>query len=276
MKKFKITVAALAGIGIFLLLLAFGIHSLKKSQILPRANSDCLTEERVFDYADVLTDEEEDNLRRLISETEPEIGCDIVLMTINDTSLTSDNAMMNFADDFYDNNQFGWNEPWGDGAIYVDNWGRDEYGYAYTWFSTSGKVEDRYSMDMIDDLIGDVCDNVNDDPYGAYVKYVKTLRRDMTNSISIPWGIAPFFGLIAAIIFIFVNLPNKEGKVTTTKQTYVKKEDVKMLSKEDTFLSKNITHVRVSSSGSGSGSGGGGGHHMSSGGHSHGGGGGRH
>lgn len=97
------------------------------------------------------------------------------------------------------------------------------------------------------------------------------------NQVQIPWGAAPIAGIIAAAIFIMANLPTKMGKVTTGKQTYVNKEDVKMLNQEDTFLSKNVTHVRVSSSsGGGHGGGGGGGHHVSSGGHSHGGGGGRH
>ena len=95
--------------------------------------------------------------------------------------------------------------------------------------------------------------------------------------VPIPWTGAPLAGLIAAAVFIFVNLPTKAGQVTTGKQTYVKNEDVKMLNQEDTFLSKSVTHVKISTSSGGSGGGGGGGgHHVSSGGHSHGGGGGRH
>lgn len=277
MKKFKITTIILASIGLVLILLTVLISTLRKNAVSERTNTECLTDERVFDYADVLTDEEEENLRTLIAETEPEIGCDIVLVTIEDSSLASDYAMMNYADDFYDNNKYGWDEPWGDGALYLDNWGRDSYGYAYSWFSTCGRVESRYSSAMIDDLVDDVCSDVNDNPYAAYVKYVKTLKRDMSSNmdLQLPWFFAPVAGLIAAAVFIMVNLPTKAGKVTTGKQTYVKREDVKLLHQEDTFLSKNVTHVKISSSSGGSG-GGGGGHHTSSGGHSHGGGGGRH
>ena len=65
-------------------------------------NTERTTDERVFDYADVLTDAEEDALRDLIAKTEPEIQCDIVLVTMSDARYASDNAMMNFADDFYD------------------------------------------------------------------------------------------------------------------------------------------------------------------------------
>ena len=282
MKKFKTITIVLAAIGMGLILLSLLISFLKTKAIPDRTNTSCTATERVFDYADVLTTEEENKLRELIAETEPKIGCDIVLVTIEDSSLASDYAMMNYADDFYDDAMFGWNEPWGDGALYLDNWGRDAEGYAYSWFSTCGKVEYKYSTGMINSLIDKVCENVNNDPYGAYVTYVKTLQRDMTDSnvnIPIPWAGAPLAGLIAAFVFILANLPTKAGQVTTGKQTYIKNEDVKMLNQEDTFLSKNVTHVKISSSSGGSssgGGGGGGGHHVSSGGHSHGGGGGRH
>lgn len=279
MKKFKITTIVLASIGLLLILFSVVITSLKTKGITARSNTECTITERVFDEADVLTDEEEEKLRELIAETEPQIGCDIVLVTIDDSSKASDSAMMNYADDFYDEAMFGWNGPWGDGALYLDNWGRDEYGDAYTWFSTSGKVEYKYSEDMINSLVDDVCAEVNDDPYKAYETYVKTLKRDMTTSLGLelPWLFAPVAGLIAAFIFIGVNMPAKAGQVTTGRQTYVKGEDVKLVNREDTFLSKNVTHVKIStSSGGSSGGGGGGGHHTSSGGHSHGGGGGRH
>ncbi len=284
MKKFKTTTIILAAIGVGLILLSILISFFGKSNVLPRDNDSCTEEERVFDYADVLTDEEEEKLRDLIWETEPQIGCDIVLVTIDDSSLVADGQgdyfMMHYGDDFYDEKMFGWNEPWGDGALYLDNWGRDENGVAYSWLSTSGRVEDTYSTEMIDNLVDDVCRNVNDDPYDAYATYVKTLKRDMTDEfgLEVPMVYALFAGAVAAIIFMLANLPSKEGQVTTNKQTYVKKEDVKLVNKEDTFLSKNVTHAKISTSsgGGGSSSGGGGGHHVSSGGHSHGGGGGRH
>lgn len=279
MKKFKLFVLSFAAIGLALLLLSAAVRVIRTRSIPERSNTVCEESERVFDYADVLTDAEEEKLRELISKTEPQIGCDIVLVTIDEASYASDYAMMNLADDFYDQKQFGWNEPWGDGALYLDNWGRDVYGDAYCWFSTCGKVEDRYSDDMIDELIDKVCEHVNEDPYDAYCTYIRTLRDDMLRSFHfrIPWTLAPLAGLIAAAVFISLNLPKKAGEVTTGKQTYIKNEDVTMLRQEDAFLSKNVTHVRVSTSGGGSGGGGGGGgHHTSSGGHSHGGGGGRH
>ena len=50
-----------------------------------RTNTQCTTEERVFDYGDVLTDKEEDQLRSLIARRQKQTGCDIVLITLNES-----------------------------------------------------------------------------------------------------------------------------------------------------------------------------------------------
>ena len=49
-----------------------------------RNNSQCTTE-RVFDYADVLTDEQEEELRVKISEAEQVCGTDIVFVILDES-----------------------------------------------------------------------------------------------------------------------------------------------------------------------------------------------
>ena len=49
---------------------------------VPRTNNEAPTE-RVYDYADVLTDQEEADLRRYIAETEKKLHIDIVLVTFS-------------------------------------------------------------------------------------------------------------------------------------------------------------------------------------------------
>lgn len=243
----------------------------KTSVSYERTNSTCLTDERVFDYADKLTEIEEEALRDLIAEKEKQCGSDIVLVTLDDATVDSDNAMMNYADDFYDNAQFGYNAAWGDGAIYVDNWAN-----GYVWFSTSGRVEDRYSSAMIDSLITSVCDSVNSDPYGAYTKYVNSVSNTMSGKIGaqIPVSMIFFVALLVSGVYLIVGLVGNKGKKTTNEKTYVVGGAPNFKDNRDIFVTKHTTsrHIETSSGGSG----GGGGHHMSSGGHSHGGGGGRH
>jgi len=235
-----------------------------------RTNGQCTETERVFDYADKLTDAEEDELRALIEKKEKEVGCDIVLVTINDPSIASDYDMMNYADDFYDDRMFGYDEPWGDGALYLDNWAN-----GYCWFSTCGRVETEYSTYEIDALIDNVCATVNTDPCRAYKTYVNSLSRTMSG-MGIPTigiGTILLAALIITIIYVIVGVYHNKGKKTTTASTYVAGGRPVFNDRRDVFVTKHTTRRHIQRS---SGGGGGGGHHTSSGGHSHGGGGGRH
>ena len=246
-----------------------------EEKVYTRTNTQCKTEERVFDYADVLTDAEEDALRQMIAEKQDEIGCDIVLVTISDPDYAGDNAMMNYADDFYDDNMFGYDEPWGDGALYLNNF--LGIGNSYSWFSTCGRVENRYSSSMIYDLIDDICYNVNRDPFGSYQLYINSLANTMSSNssldVEIPtfaiWGVAA----LITLIYILVCINRNVGRKTTDANTYVAGGHAQFPDRRDVFISKHTTSRKIQTN---SGGGGGGGHHISSGGFSHGGGGGRH
>lgn len=102
----------------------------------PRKNTECTLTKRVFDDADVLTDEEEKNLEALIAEKEELIGGDLVLITTNDASLDTMEKLRDYAQNYYKENKLGWDQPIGSGAIYVDDWET-----RYTWLATRGKVD---------------------------------------------------------------------------------------------------------------------------------------
>lgn len=254
-----------------------------------RANEECDTTERVFDYGEVLTGEEEEALRRLISQREAETGCDIVLVTLNESledyakeyedqlgPLSPYEYTMVYADNFYDEHGFGYNKKWGDGVVLVDNWYRESDGRVYSWLSTCGKAEDRFSSAMIDSLLNEALRDVEEDPYGAYEKYVDLFSKMMMGKGGLAGKIPVYAPLLAAAIaaaaYIGLNLSSNKGEKTVTANTYVAGNAPRMKRKEDIFLHKTVTrrHIERNSGGSG---GGGGGHHTSSGGVSHGGGG---
>lgn len=249
-----------------------------------RTNAECTTE-RVFDYADVLTDEEENKLREQIAEREAQIGADIVLVTLNeslkeyargyDPDVPYYKFTMIYADNFYDEHKFGYNKPIGDGILLLDNIYREDDGSVYTWLSTCGKVEDRYSSAMIDHILDEFYEYVDTNPYLAYKNFVDDVYRDMSPSGSeiMPWYMPFFIAVIVTVIFIIVNLANRKGKKTTNQRSYVNGGQPKMKRKEDTFIRKNVTSRTIETSSGSSSGGGGGGHHTSSSGASHGGGG---
>lgn len=254
-----------------------------------RTNQDCLTAERVFDYAEVLSAEEEEKLRKLIGQRELETGCDIVLVTLNESLeeyakgyeaqlgyLNPSEYVMVYADNFYDENQFGFDRVHGDGVLLLDNWYREADGRVYSWLSTCGRAEDAFSSRMIDDLLNEALEYVDSDPYGAYCDYVNLFARQMRpGRVSIPAWTMVGAAVLFTFFFVIAHLSQNRGKKTVNEKTYLAPEnELRMKRKEDIFLRKSVSSRRIETDSSrSSGGGGGGGHHMSSGGVSHGGGG---
>ena len=249
-----------------------------------RTNTECTTTERVFDYGDVLTDKEEDKLRELIAKREKQTGCDIVLVTLQeslkdyareiDPSVSYDKFVKIYAEQFYEEHNFGYNKSNGDGVILVDNWYREDDGRIYTWFCTTGKVKDAYSDADIDHILDNVYRYVESDPYRAYKTYINDFYHDMMGINVVHMNVSGFvpwlIGIITSVIFISLNWKAKRGAKTTTASTYVDGTEPQFRVREDRFLRKSVVHHKIESSSGGGGGHSGGGH---SGGGSHGGGG---
>ncbi|HJA92133.1 MAG TPA: TPM domain-containing protein [Candidatus Eisenbergiella merdipullorum] len=255
-----------------------------------RTNEECDTTERVFDYADVMSEEQEDALRALIAEKEMQTGCDIVLVTLDESLADYAKAYENgtgrlqpyqytmiYADNFYDEHKFGYDRPYGDGVLLLDNWYREADGGVYSWLSTCGRAEKRFSSEMIDSLLTEALADVDSDPYGAYVKYVELFARAMTDTGRSPWipvYVPIFAALLGTGVFVGSNLKRHKGDKTVSLITYVEGGKPELRRREDIFLRKTVTKRRIEhNSGDGGGRSGGGGSHRSGGGVSHGGGG---
>lgn len=291
LKRFKVCLIILGALAVIYLALN-GIHGLTGSMKNgERQNTECTTSERVFDQAGVLSDKEEEKLRKLIAKREAQTGCDIVLVTLNESLkdyayergeyVPEEKYVMIYADDFYDEHLFGYDKPQGNGVLLLDNLYREEDGYAYSWLCTTGKAEGKYSSGMIDHLLEKSYRWSKVSPYQGYRAYINQFYHDMNGfglvnvNFSVP--VILIISLVMAVLFVVCNLGSEAGKKTTTAKTYVKGGKVKINHREDRFIRKNVVQHKIESSGGGrSGGGGGGGHHVSRGGVSHGGGGHRH
>lgn len=246
-----------------------------------RTNAECTTTERVFDYGDVLSDKEEAKLRKLIAKREEQTGCDIVLVTLHESlkdyareiepGVSYSEFVRVYAEQFYENNNFGYDRPNGDGVILVDNWFREDDGRIYTWFCTTGKVKKAYSDADIDHILDNVYRYVETNPYRAYKTYVNDFYHDMMGinvvHLNVPRAVPWLAGIIAAVIFALINWRAKKGVKTTTATTYVDGMEPQFRVREDRFIRKTVTQHKIESSSSGghggghSGGGGGGGSH---------------
>lgn len=256
-------------------------------QNAPRKNSLAPTE-RVFDFADVMTNAEEDELRELIAKYEQKCHMDIVIVTIDQEmgldDWTWETNMMNFADDFYDDRKYGWDMAYGDGALLLDNWYEDERGSQKgSWLSTCGKMEriiGAYEEGRVFDAMDAYIDS---NPYKAYRAAIQRLAQyggsgaGFDGSELSAYACLLFIPFVVALIYALVNLNQSKAKDTTAANTYVENGKPVLRFRADDFIRKNVVSHRIetSSGGSGGGHSGGGSHgsHRSSSGHSHGGGG---
>ncbi|MBD5457936.1 MAG: TPM domain-containing protein [Lachnospiraceae bacterium] len=251
-----------------------------------RTNTKCKTEQRVFDYADVLTDREEKKLEELIAKREKQTGCDIVLVTLYESleeyareiepDVPYNQFVRIFADEFYKENNFGYNKANGDGVVLVDNWFREADGHIHTWLWPAGNAADTLSYGDVDWILDEVYLYVENDTYRAYKTYVNDFYRGMTGkrtlNVNLPEWLPLLAGIIATVIFIPMNWKSRSGSRTTMATTYVNGGREHFVNKQDIFIRKSVTKRRIETSSSGSGDGHSGGGH-SGGGGSHGGGG---
>ncbi|MCR5033131.1 MAG: TPM domain-containing protein [Lachnospiraceae bacterium] len=276
------------------LLLIYGVLILAGKQKFTgftRGNNAC-DGVRVFDNADLLSDDEEALLQNYIEDAQDKVGCDIIVMTLNESikdyaiadqgyEIDESRYVMVYADNFYDEHAFGYDIPHGDGCILLDNWNREDsvYGYAYNWISTSGRMIHDLDQYECQEILDDVNEYVNDNPLKAYKIYVDGVVREMMASdISIykpGYGLLAILATIFTVVLFFIFYQNEFGKKTTGNDTYLKKGGLSFNRKADVLEHTHVSrrHIERSSGGSG---GGGGGSHVSSGGFSHGGGGGHH
>lgn len=250
-----------------------------------RTNQETSTTQRVFDYADKLTEAQEAELETKIANYQKQTNSDIVIVTLNesledyakqyDPSAYGNDYTMIYADNFYEEYVFGYNEPYGNGVMLVDNWYREDTGSIYSWMLTSGSVYERYSSSMIDDTLNQALENVDANPYGAYSEFVDLFYQEMTGNILIPpyyYAIAIGGALVISGVVTLIHLRKNRGESSVTPYTYTSRDQAVVNMDADTFTHTTRTRVYAPIKKSSRGGGGGGGH-ISGGGHTFGGGG---
>ena len=266
-----------------------------KDNLIDIMTTPCIDEvEKVYDFADLLTDGEEEKLYQEVIAYINSTNYDLALVTTNEHEKSS---TMAYADDFYDYNKFGVGESRDGLVIVIDMQNRELY------ISTTG-----YAIKMYDDErlgiekkyygTNSVLDNgydyiTNEEYYNAFSAMIKRLldyynlgypesnsnmNIDTYGNISYVYKI-PYMGIgiISAIITTIVSLiayfkSRLKIKVGSTI-SYLKDSVIKV--REDKFVNTMVTkHLRADDShSSGGSSGGGSSFHSSSSGSSHGGGG---
>ena len=240
---------------------------------------------KVYDYADLLTEEEEHSLYSKITSAIEKTNLDIVFVTINENDKAS---AQDYADDFFDYNGFGINSS-RDGILFLIDMDTRN-----VTLSTTGSAivlfDDARIELMLDHAYNYASGERYNDAANQFVKDVenyfdagkpesnKHYNVDKNGNVirekSINWGITIIGSIIVASIIIFV-LISKHKMIIAAKYAheYIDQSNIRVYTPIDTFLTTYTSKTRINDdSSSGSGSFGGSSTHTSSSGSSHGGG----
>ena len=215
----------------------------------------------VYDWAEKLTDKEEEALSEAIYEWQEACCADIVWITMDEAGLGYLSAVKEYADSFSEEARMGYYGPGSNAIVFVDNWSRGGDGGIHTWVSTTGEVRNRISDDDIEEIlyILDEIPSDDADPYPQYMRILDRIGRKAYPYNPFPVYIPIIAGVVAAGLFILLNWRSKLGDKTVTNSTYLEGGAAQFPVARDIFNHKTVTKHKIESS-SGGGGGGGGSH----------------
>lgn len=237
--------------------------------------------EKVYDFAELLTEEEEQKIYGQITEFIKKHQMDLAVVTINENNKESPRE---YADDFYDYNNFGITDT-RDGILFlIDMENREIY------MTTTGNAILMYNDNRIEEALDAVYSYMTNQNYDAGIQNFiskidnmatrgvpsgnKNAHLDQNGNIiyekKISWLLLVVISLgVTGIIMGILISKNKLVRKKTTAKEYLKKDSIKITSISEKLIGTNtIRHKIVDTS-----SGGGSSTHSGSSGISHGGGG---
>ncbi|WP_026908027.1 TPM domain-containing protein [Paucisalibacillus globulus] len=228
------------------------------------------SKQRVYDYANLLTDDEIAKLENLALKHGKEHEMDFIIVTTPDADGKSTKK---YVQDFYDDMAFGFDKPHGNTVLLGMDM-NERYVYIAGFYKGEKYIDDQ----RIDLIVDKITPNLsNENYYDAFVQYIETGSEYMGYMPGInpeSFLLKTWFHLLLAIgvagVIVGSMAYNSGGKVTVNERTYT--GNFQVVGRKDTYLTTNVTKRRRPQNNS---SGGGGGGGTTSGGHSHSGGGGR-
>lgn len=217
--------------------------------------------EKVYDFADLFSTDEEKQLYDLINQYIDKTSLDFALVTIDENNK---GTAMIYADDFYDYNSFGKNSTY-DGILFLIDMDTREI-----YMTTTGKAIDAYSDSEIDQLLDKVYSYMTDKEYFKGTKIFINASREFASvdgyrhhysidsegniTLHIPWGLIlgiTIFGTLI-IMLIMVQLNRMVAKASSSKEFLVK-DTLKVQRVSDVLVHTFTNRVKIESSSSGGG-----------------------
>ncbi|WP_306345154.1 TPM domain-containing protein [Lederbergia ruris] len=226
------------------------------------------TKQRIYDDAELLTEQETEQLEVLAEEYSVKRETDFIILTTNDTE---GKYVVKYMQDFYDEKGPGYDKKHGNTAILtVDMQHREIY---LAGFYKAEKLLNDDRLDLIRDKITPAMKN--EDYFTAFQTFILTADEYM----GIRFGLSPdnllfqlwFQAAVSiglGVLIVGGMAYNSGGRVTINNKTYEDSSTSRVVNRRDQYIRTTTTKRRKPQSNSGGGSSGGGGG-RTSGGHSH-------
>lgn len=254
--------------------------------------------EKIYDFSDVMTDEQESELKSKIDEFTSKYNMDLVIVTYNleypsvfssycysDAKADNEEDKFNetFASDFYDYNDFGMDFENNSGIVLFRNTAIDPcYNAMYYDMYTFGNAQLYFNRYRYDQILDSIFDNLKGGNYTeGFNKFINLTSNyldqgrpselegytvDEKGYLQAPPRVykAPISSclilglLIAGIVVGIMIAKNKMVKKATEASEYLNKGSVKITNRKDVFVRSHTSSYTTSSSSGGSSGGGGG------------------
>lgn len=219
--------------------------------------------EKIYDYADLFSDEEEEALYKAVSKYIKKTNFDLAIVTINENNKSSARV---YADDFYDYNEFGIDNEQSGVLFLIDMDTREFYqantGKAMDIYTDNGR---EYVFDNIEDYIK------NKEYYNGIEKFIKFItsyyeidsmkghyKVNNNGNIEKDYGpIAIVFIISTVITFIVMTIMIKKNKMVFKAHSaddFLVKDTLKVNKTSDKFMGSHVSKVSIHSDSSSGGS----------------------
>lgn len=212
---------------------------------------------RLVDDAELLTDDEEAKISEKLDTISKERECDVVIVTANSLEGKTSEA---YADDFYDENGYGFGKD-SDGILLLvsmedRDWAISTCGYGITAFTDAGQkfMTEQFLPYLGDgdyalafEEFADLCDDFilqanTGEPYD-----VGNLPEISYRAYFPIWALMSFAAafLIMFVIALIRKRSLKSVHSNASAEDYIKKDSLKFAVKEDIFLTEHITSRKI-------------------------------
>ncbi len=212
---------------------------------------------KVYDYAQILTSSEEEDLKEDVYKYIQNYNMDMVLVTVRHHFK---NTTKDYALEFYDYNDFGIGNS-KDGILFVIDFNfTNDDNYVDTYISLTGNATMVYNNYEIEKMLDDIALKKDKGYYEMFKEFIKTSNNYASidyisnnyesNIINRTKNVSFMFNFILSIIVAFIVTfilisKNKTIKASANANYYINEKSIQITKRSNRYITTHTTSVRI-------------------------------